>query len=180
MSLLCMAWCGLSHRRSSFPHLSWGCSQLSICSTSIPSCRTVQAGFCYGPWYFILSFPLHWGNLDCWDGGISAKKHTVMLMNHKTDQANKQNQALCVKSFLEDVCSVLSWSRFVGNAAGAVKWPNRGGEGTLFAYFKEVSGLSIASCDWGEWVEKVNDAEMKANCKLQVGSLNALHRSGLF
>lgn len=114
----------------SFPQQIIFSSPLLSVVKIIPSCRTIKAKFCHGPWYFIFSFPLHWGNLYCWDGGTHAKKNTVRLMNHKTYPEKKttnkpqtkklnpeQKCKLWVKRFLEDVCLVLSWSRFVGSGS---------------------------------------------------------------
>lgn len=114
--LLCMAGCGLSQSRSYFPHLCWGCSQLNICWTLDLSCRTVM----------ILSWPLGFhlvfppalrkpGQLRWWHLHQEKYCNADESQNWPTNQPKKYQ--LWVESFLGDICSVLSQSRFVGSGS---------------------------------------------------------------
>lgn len=135
--LLCMARCDLSHSRWSFPHFSWGCSQLNICWTSALSCRTAEV--LSWPLGFHLVFPTALrkpGPLRWWQ--LHHKKYC------KADESqnwptNQKNPTMGGKLFrwclfgavMKQVCWIRLWS-----AAPAVKQPNWVGEGTVFIYSK--------------------------------------------
>lgn len=138
--LLCMAGCGLSQSRSSFPHLCWGCSQLNICWTLDLSCRTVM----------ILSWPLGFhlvfppalrkpGQLRWWHLHQEKYCNADESQNWPTNQPTKKIPTMSGKLFrgylfsavTKQVCWIRLWS-----AAPAVKQSNCVGEGTVFTYSK--------------------------------------------
>lgn len=175
-----MAQCGPSPGRSSFPHLFWGCSQLNICSTSVPSCRTIKAEFCPGPLCFIFPIAPRKPELLGW---WYLHQEKYWKADESQNWPNKQKpQPMSKKLFrgclfvavMKHICWVRLW-----NAAVDGKWPNWVGEGIVFIHFKLVSGLSLQQAVVeGECVEKVNDADMGANHKLWIWYLSGWHGSG--